>query len=287
MPPMVGGIFYEHGHRMVATFVGLLTTVLAIWLWRREERKWVRTLGWVALAAVVAQGLLGGLTVLLLLPTAISVSHATLAQSFFCLTLVIAMATSPAWKTHRAAELPMISSTRTFALVAAGTVFLQLILGALMRHTQSGLAIPDFPLSYGGIIPPVNSSNLADINDYRLGLDLPPVGLMQVWIHFAHRAGALVATAAIVSLVLHVLKRFDDRKLREPAIVLLLLLIVQILLGAITVWTGKNIQVATAHVATGALLLGVSVMLTVRSYHLYRAPARELAPNFVPEVSRS
>src|SRR5262245_1468624 len=85
MPPMVGNIRYEHGHRMVATFVGFLTTVLAVWLWRQESRKTVRNLGFIALGAVVAQGLLGGLTVLFFLPTLISVSHACLAQAFFCI----------------------------------------------------------------------------------------------------------------------------------------------------------------------------------------------------------
>src|SRR5437667_2183294 len=82
MPPMVGGIFYEHGHRMVASAVGLLTVVLAVWLSRREPRAWVRRLGYAALAAVVAQGVLGGLTVIFLLPTAVSVAHACLAQTF-------------------------------------------------------------------------------------------------------------------------------------------------------------------------------------------------------------
>ena len=85
MPPMVGGIFYEHGHRMVAATVGLLTVVLAFWLWRAEPRRWVRRLGWVALATVVAQGVLGGITVLFYLPVAVSVAHACLAQIFFCL----------------------------------------------------------------------------------------------------------------------------------------------------------------------------------------------------------
>ena len=79
MPPMVGGVFYEHGHRMVATAVGILTILLAVWLSRREPRAWVRRLGYAALAAVVAQGVLGGLTVLFLLPMAVSVAHACLA----------------------------------------------------------------------------------------------------------------------------------------------------------------------------------------------------------------
>ncbi|MBZ0253451.1 MAG: COX15/CtaA family protein, partial [Candidatus Methylomirabilis sp.] len=98
MPPMVGGIFYEHGHRMVATAVGLLTVVLAAWLWVREERLWVRRLGLAALGLVVAQGVLGGLTVLLLLPAPVSSAHATLGQTFFLVTILIAYAVSREWR---------------------------------------------------------------------------------------------------------------------------------------------------------------------------------------------
>src|SRR5512146_401104 len=146
MPPMVGGIFYEHGHRMIATAVGFLTVVLVILFFRKEERSWMRKLSLVALLAVITQGVLGGLTVLLLLPTWISVSHATLAQSFFSLTIIIALVTSPFWRNHEPRELPAIRRTRTLAVATTGVVLLQLVLGALMRHTQSGLAIPDFPL---------------------------------------------------------------------------------------------------------------------------------------------
>lgn len=84
MPPMTGGIFYEHGHRMIAAFVGTLSVILAIWLWRVEQRAWVRWLGVAAVGAVVAQGILGGITVLFFLPPAVSSAHATLAQLFFC-----------------------------------------------------------------------------------------------------------------------------------------------------------------------------------------------------------
>src|SRR5262245_42148223 len=94
MPPMVGGVRFEHSHRMVATSVGFLTLVLAIWTARREPRRGVRSLAWGALAAVVAQGVLGGLTVIFLLPTPISVSHACLAQTFFCIVIALAYATS-------------------------------------------------------------------------------------------------------------------------------------------------------------------------------------------------
>ena len=98
MPPMVGGVFYEHGHRMVASFVGFLTVIFTAWLWIKEPRKWVRVLGSIALAAVITQGVLGGLTVLYFLPTSISVAHATLAQSFFCLTVALSLFTSREWK---------------------------------------------------------------------------------------------------------------------------------------------------------------------------------------------
>ncbi|HYM13676.1 MAG TPA: COX15/CtaA family protein, partial [Bryobacterales bacterium] len=98
MPPWVGNIRFEHGHRMVATLVGMLTIVLAAWLWKREPRRWVKRLGAAALATVVAQGVLGGITVLFFLPTLISVSHACLAQIFFCLTVTLALVTGERWK---------------------------------------------------------------------------------------------------------------------------------------------------------------------------------------------
>src|SRR5580658_7080612 len=97
MPPMEGGILYEHGHRMVATLVGLLTIVSMIWLFRAERRKWLRWLGVVALAAVILQGVLGGLTVLLLLPWWLSTAHACLAQLFFATTVAMALFTSAWW----------------------------------------------------------------------------------------------------------------------------------------------------------------------------------------------
>src|SRR5438445_10443641 len=93
----VGGIFYEHGHRLIASTVGFLTIVLAIWIWLRDPRRWMKRLGVVALAAVIAQGLLGGLTVLFFLPTAISTAHAGLAEIFLCITVAIALFTSPGW----------------------------------------------------------------------------------------------------------------------------------------------------------------------------------------------
>lgn len=237
MPPMVGGVRYEHGHRMVATAVGILTVILAIWLARREPRRWVRRLGYLAVAAVVAQGVLGGLTVLFLLPTGISVAHACLAQTFFCLVTVIAVVTSPRWEAGTVSE-PV---TRLSAL-AASAAFLQLLIGAVMRHTRAGLAIPDFPLSLGRVVPRLDSFPVA--------------------IAFAHRAWALVV-AALVAATLGAAFRSGRRGLRRTAVALGVVVIVQIALGATTVLSRKSVAVTTAHVATGALLLGTSVALAV------------------------
>jgi heme a synthase len=135
MPRMVGGVFFEHGHRMVATFVGMLTIGLAVWLWRTEKRAWMRKLGWIALAAVVVQGLLGGLTVLLLLPPAVSVSHACLAQLFFSATVAIALFTSESWQHGpQIVEDHGWPSLRPLAVVAPALVLVQIALGAAFRH---------------------------------------------------------------------------------------------------------------------------------------------------------
>jgi len=140
-PPMVGGIFYEHGHRMVATFVGLVTIGLAVILWRSDARRWMRRFGLVALGAVIAQGLLGGLTVKLRLPPEVSIAHATLAQAFFCITVAIAVFTGRWWYS----DVPVLEDTGTPRLAAvsfglAAVTFVQLVLGAGFRHNAVGIA---------------------------------------------------------------------------------------------------------------------------------------------------
>src|SRR5438128_107433 len=191
----VGGIFYEHGHRMVASFVGLLTVVLTTWIWAREKRAWVRWLSGAALGAVILQGVLGGLTVIFLLPAWISTVHACLAQTFFCLVIALAVFTSPTWK-H---GLPLIRSQaeavplQTLCVMTTAAVYVQLILGALMRHTNAGLAIPDFPLALGHIIPPFTSN--------------------KVIIHFAHRAGAVIVSTMIVWTFSRIARSYSDHPL--------------------------------------------------------------------------
>lgn len=135
MPEMEGGIFYEHGHRLVASTVGFLTIILALWLWQADERPWMRKLGFVALAAVIVQGILGGMTVLFLLPKAVSISHACLAQLFFSTICAIALFTSPGWR--RGPEMIDDApgfSLRTLAVLVSVSVLAQLALGAAYRH---------------------------------------------------------------------------------------------------------------------------------------------------------
>lgn len=271
MPPMVGGIFYEHGHRMVATFVGFLTLILAVWIARKEDRRWVKILGYIALAAVVTQGLLGGLTVMLLLPTAISVSHATLAQTFFATVSSIALFTSKWWRE----EQTVLSSSSgfrpafTLAIVTTAAIYIQLILGALMRHTQSGLVVPDFPLAYGQLLPSLTPDALASYNqqliysDIRLAAD-GVITAGQVSIHMLHRLWALVVAILLGWTIVKLWKLSPtSKRLRWFSYALGTLVAGQITLGAFTVLSRKEVYLTTAHVATGALLLATSVLVVL------------------------
>lgn len=230
MPPMVGGIFYEHGHRMIAATVGFLTVLQAIWLQFREPKRRVRILGWCSVGAVIAQGLLGGLTVLLLLPKAVSIAHAGLAEIFFCLNVSIAYLTSYEPSSRPSFVLPI-------------TVYGQILIGALMRHLGAGLAIPDFPLSFGKLIPSFTSAAIT--------------------VNFAHRVGALVVAIAIV-----IAARRASHKL---AFAMLGIVAVQILLGAFTVWSGKHPLITSLHVMTGAATLAIALIYALKTEQPDRA----------------
>lgn len=137
IPRMVGGVKFEHGHRMLAELVGLLTIVLAIWIWRRDERRWMKWLGVASLAVVITQGVLGGLTVLFFLPWWVSSAHATLAQSFFCIVVSIALFASREWLGTEPARLSESNSPslRSLSLLSVAAILIQLILGAAFRHS--------------------------------------------------------------------------------------------------------------------------------------------------------
>lgn len=249
---MVGGIFYEHGHRLIASTVGFLILVLAIWLWRTEPRRWVRRLGAVALAAVVVQGLLGGITVLWYLPAPISIAHASLAQIVFCLTTAIALATSPGWR--RAYATGRVSPPgpaaddailRGLAVVAVGAIYLQIVVGATMRHTDAGLAIPDFPWAFGRLVPPHWDAKIA--------------------VHFAHRLGALAVLGLVLATAGHVFAHHRRRpELTRPSLLLLGLVAAQVTLGALTVLSRKQFIVNSLHVVTGGLVLVTTLVLALR-----------------------
>jgi cytochrome c oxidase assembly protein subunit 15 len=248
-PRMVGGVFYEHGHRMVAATVGFLTVVLAIWAWLVDTHAIVRRLALVAVGTVIAQGLLGGLTVILLLPPAVSVAHACLAQAFLCLTVALAVLTHPEWSP--ATSLPQDRGLARLTLAAAATVYGQLVLGAVMRHTGAGLAIPDFPLAFGGLVPPFDSGAIV--------------------IHFLHRLGAVAVTTMVVwSAIRIVWTHAGERALVRPALLAVVLVATQLTLGALTIWTQKAVLPTTAHVACGGAILGTLVVLALRAR---RAPA--------------
>jgi heme a synthase len=257
----VGGIFYEHGHRLIASTVGFLTIVLAVWLWRAERRRWVRRLGLVALAAVIIQGILGGLTVRYFLPAPISIGHAGLAQLFFCLAVSIALFTSKGWQQGYPSEKEDRTLGR-LAIVTTALIYGQILLGATMRHTGAGLAIPDFPLAFGGILPPRWDGAIA--------------------IHFAHRLGALATGIFVLATALRVWRHHRGAgALVRPAALLVLLVAAQITLGGIVVLSGKAVPINSAHVAVGALVLVTSLVLTLRVHHA-RFPATILSARTMP-----
>jgi cytochrome c oxidase assembly protein subunit 15 len=244
---MVGNLFWEHGHRMVATTVGMLTIVLVIYLYVKEQRRWVRRLGIFALLAVIAQGLLGGLTVKLLLRFGISEAHATLAQLFFCTTVSLAVFTSRSWIEAQPTLEERGTPARYFCVAALVTIFLQLILGATLRHSATW----DQPL---------------------------PTELV-----LSHIGGA-VAVMIILSIAsMTILRRFPGEKfLTRPATFALVLLGLQLMLGVAAYLTRLKspddpqplqsmVGITVAHVACGALVFATTIVLTLRTYRVVRS----------------
>ena len=271
----VGGIFFEHVHRLIASTVGLLTIILAIWLWRSDTRRWLRNLGLVAVGLVILQGVLGGLRVTLL-KDELGIFHACLAQLFFGLLVVIALATSRAWYRISAIDLRTRASARRLALAAVLTtllMYLQLGLGATMRHQHRDLAILDFPLAYGRLIPDVTPEKLEKINEWRNAQALSEVTPFHIWLQMTHR---LVALAIAVGVVVC---QFRSRvqELRYTSLVRwsdawFLLLACQITLGAWVIWSNKAADIATAHVAIGAVMFALGIVIATISLRLSFVP---------------
>ena len=243
---MVGGIFYEHGHRMIASTVGFLTIMLAVWTWKAEPRRWMRWLGVTALGAVILQGLLGGITVLLLLPAPVSIGHAGLAQLFFCLTITLALFTSP-WMDERRSRAVDDPTLRRVALAT----------------TVHGL-LPDSPrrddAAYRG--GPGDSrlpATRSDVSCRRSGMPASPSTSRTASARSSSRSRSWqrrgtsgVITARAASCV-------------RPATLLVLFVLAQVTLGAFVIWSGLQPIINTAHVVNGALVLATSLVLTLRS----------------------
>jgi heme a synthase len=252
MPPMIGGIRYEHSHRLVASFVGLLTVILAVWL-KREASRLVRRLGWIALGTVITQGILGGITVLFFLPAPISVMHACLAQAFFSIVSSIALLTSRGWKEMRAPlELDMKGvSLRQVSVLTTASLYLQLVLGAALRHSRSGLLL------------------------HVLGAFLVTFfivwNIARVYKHYGHisqlfRPAMFLGILLLVQLSLGVgsyLVRLASQDDVQPEALM--------------------VTVTTAHVATGALMLVTSLLLAIRCYRLLSSSSEKAPAGSVPQ----
>jgi cytochrome c oxidase assembly protein subunit 15 len=272
MPPMVGGILFEHGHRLVAAAVSTLVGLEMAMLFFFETRKTVKVLGAAAFAAILLQALLGGLTVLFLLPPAVSSAHAALAEIVFALTAVVALMCSRTWTqlasrpaTHSLEEIPSSASSSlsleenlrisskgeegrsAFRWVVAATcaVYLQIVLGAVMRHTGAGLAIPDFPTFFGSWLP-----SLSDLS--RPGVP----------IHLAHRLGSIVVVV-LVARAATVLARVPLTLFATVGAGWAGLVCLQAILGATSIWSGKAVPLTVAHLAVGALCWVTGVLAAV------------------------
>jgi cytochrome c oxidase assembly protein subunit 15 len=244
MPRMVGGVKFEHSHRMIAGGVGILTIILALALWIKDSRRWVKWIGGAAVLAVLAQAGLGGITVLFHLPVTISTSHATLAQIFFCLTASLAFFTRADWRWDEPKlEDASTPSLQHLSVVTTGAILVQLILGAVYRHS---------------------------------GMGVEP-----------HVVGACVITMLVVWVVARIIMKFSQaRALLRSALWLATLLMLQLSLGMgayLVKMAGRNapqplstvVNMTTAHVAVGALVLVTSLYLTYQTYRFLTSPTTE------------
>jgi cytochrome c oxidase assembly protein subunit 15 len=262
IPKMIGGVKFEHTHRMIAEFVGVLTIIVAIWTWRVGKRRWMRGLTIGAVLGVIFQGVLGGLTVLNFLPPAISTAHATVGQTMFCMLAVIAVFTSRSWLDEPAEKITRKDARPLLrhCWMLIGFLYLQLILGAAFRHVWT---------KWG----PMGSNHW-------------PTHKIVHALLYPHILNALLVAGLLLYVSLRALTRHGNiPHLRRPAFWLLLLLIGQLLLGVsayvVRVIQGVNeaqptmslVAVTVAHLAVGALILALTMVLTIQAYRHTGEPA--------------
>src|SRR5882724_8244482 len=203
-----GGIFYEHTHRLWASAVGLMTTMLAVWIWLKDSRKWMKWLGVIAFFGVVAQGILGGLRVTMKM-NSLGIFHGVIAQAFFVLICAIAFFTSGTWqKISEQTKLNVSRHLRTLVLAATILVFFQLVLGATMRHEHAGLAISDFPLAHGKLWPAMDQASIELYNQQRTEVvGVHAITAFQVRLQMVHRIVALLIVVGVAASAWLALKK--------------------------------------------------------------------------------
>ncbi len=246
-PPMVGGILYEHTHRMIASCVGLMILILAVWLWRVEPRRWVRVLGYSALGNVIVQALLGAMTVLLLLPPAVSITHACLGPAVFCLVVCIAQATAPTKSAQGlgACGLPIVDRRLSIEKAFQSTI----------DDRQSKIPFNGLGgLSFLG----VSVATLAG-GQLLLGAILRHTGNGLIW----HLMGAALLIAGTLRLTLCGLSiRKLPMRLLRGLWLLAGLLVAQLSLGSLAFWKREAVIIVTAHQALGSLFLAQAILLS-------------------------
>jgi cytochrome c oxidase assembly protein subunit 15 len=261
----VGGIFFEHSHRLVAAGVGVLVTILAIALCF-QERIWLRWMGLAVPIFVALEGALGGLRVVLR-EDQLGILHGCLAQALFIAVSLMALFTSRWWIEAAPASVPAKWAGRALAVTAL--IFAQLIVGATMRHEHAGLAIPDFPLAYGQVWPTTDTASVRQYNIERLEHNQMPTTAMYINMQMVHRFGAVLVTAAILAASAAVwITPGSAPILRRWTALWVVLVFLQFMLGAFTIWTNKAADVATTHVAVGALTFMTGALLTAMGWHL-------------------
>jgi cytochrome c oxidase assembly protein subunit 15 len=276
----VGGILFEHTHRLMGSLVGFLTIILAVWLWLSEDRRWLRKLGVIAVIGVILQGVLGGLRVTMM-KDQIGIFHACVAQAFLGLLVFIALATTRSWSslTNLHLGLQKLSANKALAIAITVAIYFQLALGATMRHQHRDLAILDFPTANGAWIPDTSAAALAKINTWRDTRALSDVTAFQIWLQMAHRFLALIIAIAIISFCGRVWKESQASLiLKRLSLLWVILVCCQIALGAWVIWSNKAADVATAHVALGAVMLSFGVSISAICWRISQTGTNRARP---------
>ncbi len=261
-------MFCEHSHRLLAGVTSTLTIIAALWIQFTETRPWVRRLAWILVGTIFFQALLGGLRVLLdqanthwdtnVPALCLRVAHAMVAEITVLLWVTLTIAVSRGWMV-RGVGIPLVApKVRAWGHITCAIIFLQIFFGAIMRHGGYAFAIPANYFPFSG-------------PDHAL---LPPEWSWPVAVNFIHRLGAGAVTVALIGLANSVYRNADARRLLGSWMSLVLLIVLaQIYLGTKVILSGKNANIATAHLLTGAFLLASTWLLTFIAYRSKWWPA--------------